>query len=285
MGFFKDFKEDLSQAVSEMTSTDIPVGDGDDGMMVNTLDEQPLDKPQNKAVSKDRKPDKRSEDKAVKTKSSSVAGQDATVKAAKAAESELAAAKEEEAAVDEAAADAAINEVVAAMAAREAQALAAEMSSDTDKENKNVKENAIITKSLTIKGDLITDGSLEVHGTIEGNVECKGTLIITGTIVGNAKAAVISVDGASVEGDLTSEGDIKVGERSVIVGNISATASTIAGAIKGNIDVHGPVVVDTTAIVAGDIKSKSMQINAGSVIEGHCSQCYADVTPSDFFKK
>ena len=58
----------------------------------------------------------------------------------------------------------------------------------------------------------------------------------------------------------------------------------IAGAVKGDIDVKGPVVLDSSAIVMGNIKSKSVQINNGAVIEGLCSQCYAEVSPSNFFK-
>ena len=34
----------------------------------------------------------------------------------------------------------------------------------------------------------------------------------------------------------------------------------------------------------GNIKSKSVQINNGAVIEGLCSQCYAEVNPSSFFE-
>ena len=65
---------------------------------------------------------------------------------------------------------------------------------------------------------------------------------------------------------------------------MTGTSAVIAGAVKGDIDVHGPVILDTSAIVMGDIKSKSVQINNGAVIEGHCSQCYADVSPTSFFQ-
>ncbi len=33
----------------------------------------------------------------------------------------------------------------------------------------------------------------------------------------------------------------------------------------------------------GNIKSKSVQINNGAVIEGMCSQCYAELSPTAFF--
>ena len=68
----------------------------------------------------------------------------------------------------------------------------------------------------------------------------------------------------------------------IVIGNITATSAAIAGAVKGDIDVQGPVILDSSAIVMGNIKSKSVQINNGAVIEG-CSQCYAEVSPTSFF--
>jgi len=77
---------------------------------------------------------------------------------------------------------------------------------------------------------------------------------------------------------------VKIGSSSVIIGNITASSAVIAGAVKGDIDVRGPVILDTSAIVMGNIKSKSVQINNGAVIEGLCSQSYADVNPVNFFE-
>ena len=76
---------------------------------------------------------------------------------------------------------------------------------------------------------------------------------------------------------------MKIGASTVVIGNITATCAAIAGAVKGDIDVQGPVILDSSAIVMGNIKSKSVQITNGAVIEGMCSQCYAEVNPTDFF--
>lgn len=144
-------------------------------------------------------------------------------------------------------------------------------------------ETAIITAGMCITGDILSEGSMEVIGCINGNVEILGKLNITGTICGNSKAAEIFADSAKVTGEIVSEGAVKIGQSSVIIGNISAKSAVIAGAVKGDIDVMGPVILDTSAIVMGNIKSKSVQINNGAVIEGMCSQCYADVNPTSFF--
>lgn len=150
---------------------------------------------------------------------------------------------------------------------------------------KNADEVSVFTESMIINGNLATEGSLEVRGSIVGNVEALGKLNVTGAIQGNSQAAEIYADGAKITGDLRSEGSIKVGQSTVIIGNVFATSAVIAGAIKGDIDVRGPVILDTSAIVMGDIKSKSVQINNGAVIEGMCSQCYAEVNPTSFFEE
>ena len=148
-----------------------------------------------------------------------------------------------------------------------------------------VDETAVVTEGMTITGDIVSEGSMELIGTVNGNLDILGKLNITGTIQGNSKAAEIFAEGAKITGEVNSGGSVKIGQSSVVIGNITATSAVVAGAVKGDIDVQGPVILDTTAIVMGNIKSKSVQINNGAVIEGMCSQCYADVNPTSFFEE
>ncbi len=144
-------------------------------------------------------------------------------------------------------------------------------------------ETALITAGMVIKGDITSDGSLDVIGNIEGNIDILGKLNVTGSVLGNSKAMEVYAENAKITGEIKSEGSVKIGQSTVVIGNLFATSAVIAGAVKGDIDVHGPVILDTSAIVMGNIKSKSVQINNGAVIEGMCSQCYAEVNPTSFF--
>lgn len=146
------------------------------------------------------------------------------------------------------------------------------------------EETAVITAGMKIRGDISSQGSLDVIGAIEGNIDILGKLNITGTIDGASKASDVYAEKARINGDIHSTATIKIGQNTIIIGNIFANSAVIAGAVKGDIDVKGPVILDTSAIVMGNIKSKSVQINNGAVIEGLCSQCYADVSPSSFFE-
>jgi cytoskeletal protein CcmA (bactofilin family) len=144
-------------------------------------------------------------------------------------------------------------------------------------------ETAVITTGMAITGNLESTGSIDVEGVIQGNVVCSGKLVVTGSIIGNSSASEFFADSAKIQGEVNSTGTVKVGVGSVVIGNITATSAVIAGAIKGDIDVQGPVVVDTSAVIMGNIKSRSVQINNGAVIEGFCSQCYSDVNVEELF--
>ncbi len=248
MGFFKEFKEDFSDAVDEL----IPGGSDltDDEIMVNTLDgDIDVDSELNKL------------DGLLEQVAKKVETPEQPVK------EEKPVVKEEKPVVKESVKmDTVINQNVAPV------------------ENKPVSdETAVITAGMKIKGSLESEGSIDVQGAIEGDVSCNGKLVVTGVIKGNSSSSEFFADSAKIEGEVSTTGTAKIGVGSVIIGNISATSAVIAGAVKGDIDVQGPVVIDTSAVIMGNIKSRSVQINNGAVIEGFCSQAYSEVDVTSVF--
>ena len=247
MGFFKDLKNDLAQAVNELSDEATKVADTSmDDVMVDTLTEE--------------------DDLALKAALENVSEQPVEE-----VEEEQVETSEE---VVEEPVEEVVEEPVVETKVEEAPKATTRSASD---------ETTIITPGLKITGDIKSEGSVELLGSVEGNVECKGKLVVSGKITGNTSSAEFFADKADIKGDVESTGSAKIGSGSVIIGNLKATSAVIAGAIKGDIDVKGPVIVDTSAIVLGNIKSKLVQINNGAVIEGHVSQCYSDNSPKKFF--
>ena len=134
-----------------------------------------------------------------------------------------------------------------------------------------------ITQGTAINGNISSSGSINIYGQLTGEVSCRGKLVIAGTVKGTSQAGEIFANNSKIEGDIKSDGSVKIGNGAVIIGNVYATSAVIGGAVKGDIDVHGPVIIDATAVIQGNIKSRSVQINNGAAIEGFCSQCYADI--------
>ncbi len=141
----------------------------------------------------------------------------------------------------------------------------------------------IITKGTVINGSISSDGSLEVMGTITGDIDCLGRLSIVGNVSGSSTASEIYVNTSRLEGNLTSRSSVEIGVGTIVVGDVTGTSAVISGAVKGEVDVNGPVVIDSTAIVKGNINARSVQINNGAVLDGYCALSYSDVDLDTFF--
>jgi len=95
---------------------------------------------------------------------------------------------------------------------------------------------SVFDSHIAITGDLETDGALRIDGRLEGTIN-RADLIVVG-------------QGATVVGDITA--------REVIVG----------GAVTGNIFAAQRTELQSTGIVAGDIRSAAILIHEGGVVQG-----------------
>ncbi|MBO5488183.1 MAG: polymer-forming cytoskeletal protein [Eubacterium sp.] len=308
MSFFKDLKEDIAQSVNELTEsldenlnpdsneqevevkadfmqnlteedvTDVPV---EDLMDLQTLDQAPSE-----VEETDQPVSNEGDVSELSLSDLDVAGILEKVNESEAEEVVAAAEEEEETVV----LDEPVEEIVLEPEnIVENEEVPVAMSEEVKEEVLNQEEDdrqevTVITKGTTISGGIKSDTSLVVKGTIEGDVECEGKLTITGRVAGNTIASEIYVNTPRLEGDINSKGIVKIDVGTVVIGNVNCTSVVVAGAVKGNIEVNGPVVVDSTAVVKGDIKAKSIQINSGAVIDGHCSLQFADVDLDSFFE-
>ena len=273
MGFFSDLKEDLSHAVNELIPEDEKIRTGEEtaqqpsgslDKMLKNIDDGRLPEGEDVKAAEAKQPD-----------SAADRVRPETAHSEEDMEKLLATMLEESS-------DSKPQEDITKETADE-ESKGAEEKMEFENSRVAADETSVITEGMTITGDIMTQGSIDVVGTVNGNIDALGKLNITGHVNGNSKAAEIYAESAKVNGEIVSEGAVKIGASSVIIGNISATSAAIAGAVKGDIDVKGPVILDASAIVMGNIKSKSVQINNGAVIEGMCSQCYAEVSPTIFF--
>ncbi len=281
MGFFKDFREDISQAMNELLPEEETSGEDEKEQLVNTLD---LEEIASDEVSDSERMKEWLEEFAQKDEEepeSRTESEDADQKETDDKEHAFKLEEEEGEDMDD---NVDIELLEAMNSEEEAEARENEPAKLRTASVVSDDEVTVITKGTTINGSISSDGSLEVNGTITGDVECLGKLSITGKVTGNSTAAEVFVNTERLQGSINSEGSVKVGLGTVIIGDIVATSGVIAGAIKGEIDINGPIVIDSTAIIKGNIKAKSVQINNGAVIEGFCSLSYSSVDVDNIFE-
>ena len=126
------------------------------------------------------------------------------------------------------------------------------------------EQTMVITEDTAILGSISTDSSLDIFGSIEGDIFCKGKLSISGKVKGNSHADEVMINAQRTEGNVECTGVVKIGQGSVVIGDINVGKTSILSRFR-------PVILDSTAVIKGNIKAKSVQLINGAVLEGFCS--------------
>lgn len=100
----------------------------------------------------------------------------------------------------------------------------------------------------------------EIETLIGKETMVKGTISSKGTI---------RIDG-KYEGDISTTGNIIVGDNAIITAQITALNATIAGTVYGNVDISEKLELLPSAKMYGDIKVGVLTINAGATFKGAC---------------
>ena len=93
---------------------------------------------------------------------------------------------------------------------------------------------------------------------LSSDVEIKGSVKFTNDLV---------VDG-KIEGEISSDGNLTVGENARIKAEIKTSTVTVYGKVQGNITATQSVEIKAGAEVVGDIKAKTLAIEAGAIFVG-----------------
>lgn len=93
---------------------------------------------------------------------------------------------------------------------------------------------------------------------LNADVEVKGKLKFTNNLL---------IDGI-VEGEITSDGTLTVGQNARITASIKTNSVIIYGKVYGNINVNDRVELKKTAELVGDIKAATIAIEAGAIFIG-----------------
>jgi cytoskeletal protein CcmA (bactofilin family) len=101
------------------------------------------------------------------------------------------------------------------------------------------------------------------------DLQAISTLISEGsTISGNMKApAVARIDG-QVTGDVNISEGLILGEKGLIIGNVSTKEMVVYGTVNGNITTES-LEIKGTGKITGDIETGTLLVETGGVYNGH----------------
>lgn len=77
----------------------------------------------------------------------------------------------------------------------------------------------------------------------------------------------VRIDG-DFTGDIIINGNLTLGERSVVNGNIKATNITISGKVEGIVEAAEKMVLESSSRMIGDLSAKILVVNEGAIFDG-----------------
>lgn len=93
---------------------------------------------------------------------------------------------------------------------------------------------------------------------LSSDVEIKGSLKFSNDLV---------IDG-KIEGEITSDGALTVGENAVVKGEIKVKSVTVFGKVEGNIAVGERCELKANSELMGDVKARTLAIEEGATFLG-----------------
>ena len=90
------------------------------------------------------------------------------------------------------------------------------------------------------------------------DVEIKGTVKFTNDLV---------VDG-KIEGEISSDGNLTIGENARIKAEVKTATIVVYGKVHGNLTATDRIELKASAEVVGDIKTKTLSIESGAIFVG-----------------
>ncbi len=97
------------------------------------------------------------------------------------------------------------------------------------------------------------------------------TLISSGTVVeGKIKSeGSVRIDGKLV-GDISVKSNAAVGASGVVEGTVLAKNISVAGKVQGNVTALEKLILETNAVMHGDVRAARLVVDEGAMFDGKC---------------
>ena len=135
------------------------------------------------------------------------------------------------------------------------------------------QDRMVVPSGVVIEGSLNSNSETEISGRIDGDVTVDGRLILGqgSQVSGNVRTSSSRVEGV-VDGKVECSGELDLGTTGKL--NADALAGkrmTLAGQVQGNVTCGGLLRLVSTSRITGNIRARSIVVEEGAMFNGSCS--------------
>jgi cytoskeletal protein CcmA (bactofilin family) len=104
-----------------------------------------------------------------------------------------------------------------------------------------------------------------------GDVVSEGDVVVEGKIEGNLKVHSLSVQEGAIAGDVDASGNVIVAENSSIDGDIKAERIEVNGKIVGNLQSATKIILNPHSTIEGNVAAATLSMLEGAELSGSIS--------------
>lgn len=145
------------------------------------------------------------------------------------------------------------------------------------------EETTIISRNTIIDGNVRSFANINIEGSIKGDVQITKNANISGKVVGDLECNNATMLGSSMQGNISSKGQVKLDKDSLILGDIAAQYLDLNGKIKGNVEIGGKAEFKTDAVILGNINAATITVLDGATIQGFVNTTFLQDNAQNLF--
>lgn len=145
------------------------------------------------------------------------------------------------------------------------------------------EETTVISRNTIIDGNIRSFANINIEGSVKGDVQITKNANVSGKVVGNLDCNNVALLGSSMQGSISSKGQVKMDRDSLILGDISAQYLDLNGKIKGNVEIGGKAEFKSDAIVFGNINASTITVLDGATIQGYVNTTFLQENAANVF--
>ena len=129
----------------------------------------------------------------------------------------------------------------------------------------------VISRSMVIVGEIASSGDIDIYGDVKGSIKTDGDIKATGKIIGDVSGNSLTLNGCTIQGNITAQGSVIIGQNTIVVGDIKADSIKVNGKVKGNLTISKMSEFMENALLAGDVHSQTISMSQGAKLHGNVS--------------
>ncbi|MBQ8727876.1 MAG: polymer-forming cytoskeletal protein [Oscillospiraceae bacterium] len=145
------------------------------------------------------------------------------------------------------------------------------------------EETTVISRNTIVDGNIRSFANVTVEGSVKGDVQITKNANLSGKVVGDLECNNATMLGSSMQGNVTSKGQVKMDRDSLLLGDINAQYLDINGKVKGNVEISGKAEFKTDSIIFGNINASTITVLDGATIQGFVNTTFLQESASNIF--